>query len=53
MPNILECACSYVICDPKGELYHTLGGVLEQAGYDITVFNLIEMQKSDGYNPLK
>ena len=53
MPNILECACSYVICDPKGELYHTLGGVLEQAGYDITVFNLLEMQKSDGYNPLR
>ena len=36
----------------KGELLRSVGSLLEDKGYEITVFNLHQMDKSDGYNPL-
>lgn len=55
-PNILQCCfpeskTNLVVTDPKGELASTMGGALEKAGYEIKIFNLIEMQKSCRYNP--
>ncbi len=51
-PNIMQCNCSYIIADPKGELLRALGGMLEQQGYEVRVLNLVDMSRSDGYNPL-
>lgn len=50
-PNILQANCNYVITDPAGELLTSTGKFLEKEGYTIKVFNLVEMQKSDQYNP--
>ena len=50
-PNILQANCNYVITDPKGDLLKTTGSFLESQGYEIKVFNLVEMWKSDCYNP--
>lgn len=51
-PNILQMNCTFIATDPKGELLQDTGKALRQEGYDIRVFNLKEMQYSDGYNPL-
>lgn len=50
-PNLLQMNCSFVVTDPKGELLETIGGALEKKGYDIKVFNTIQMQYSNCYNP--
>lgn len=50
-PNILQANCNYVITDPKGELLESTGYFLQKQGYEVKVFNLIEMTKSDCYNP--
>ena len=51
-PNILQANCDYVITDPAGELLASTGKFLEEEkGYKIKVFNLVEMAKSDRYNP--
>ncbi|MGE5329756.1 MAG: VirD4-like conjugal transfer protein, CD1115 family [Deltaproteobacteria bacterium] len=52
MPNILNMLGSYVITDPKGELYDTTAGFLKANGYDVKVFNLVNPDCSDNYNPL-
>ena len=51
LPNILEANCSYVITDPKGEILANTGYYLLEQGYDVRVFNLVDMEASDGYNP--
>ena len=50
-PNILQANCNFVITDPAGELLETTGKFLEGEGYEVKVFNLVEMNKSDRYNP--
>lgn len=50
-PNIMQCSCSYIVLDPKGELLRDLGALLEKEGYVIKVIDLIDMEKSHGYNP--
>lgn len=50
-PNILQANTSMVITDPKGELLRDAGYSLEQQGYRIKVFNLIDMSSSCRYNP--
>ena len=39
-PEILQANCSYIICDPKGELLRDCAEFLLHEGYDIKVFNL-------------
>ena len=52
LPNIMECNCSYIIADPKGEILRKTGGLLEKEGYEIRVLNLVDLEKSDCYNPI-
>ena len=49
-PNIMQLNTSYVITDPKGEILQSTGKMLEEAGYVVRVFNLIEMEHSNNYN---
>ena len=49
--NIMQCNCSMVITDPKGELLRKTGGLLEREGYEVRVFDLINPENSFCYNP--
>ena len=51
-PNILQKLGSYVITDPKGELYRETSEYLRASGYEVKVFNLVNQEYSDKYNPL-
>lgn len=50
-PNILQTNCNMVITDPSGELLESCGTYLKEEGYTVKVFNLVEMHKSNCYNP--
>ena len=50
-PNVMQCASSYVILDPKGEIARDTGNLLKNNGYDVKVLDLINMEKSHCYNP--
>ena len=50
-PNILQCNSSFVVLDPKGELLRDTANLLKEQGYVIKVLNLINMERSDCYNP--
>ncbi len=52
-PNILQCNTSFVTLDPKGEILKSTGHLLEAKGYEIKVIDLINMNKSFGYNPFQ
>ena len=52
-PNLMQANTSYVCTDPKGELLRSTGKMLESYGYDIRVFNLIDMAHSNNYNPFQ
>ena len=53
-PNILQANSNLVITDPSGELLSSTARFLEEKKkYTIKVFNLIEFEKSNRYNPLK
>lgn len=51
-PNILQKLGSYVITDPKGELYRETSNYLKANGYKVKVLNLVDPDYSDRYNPL-
>lgn len=49
--NILQLNTSFVITDPKGEIYQATAKLLQEAGYEVRVFNTIQMEHSHNYNP--
>jgi type IV secretion system protein VirD4 len=50
-PNLLQGNTSYVVLDPAGEILRDNGHSLESMGYKIRVIDLVDMEKSDKYNP--
>ena len=50
-PNLMQCNTSFIVGAPKGEMLRSIAPLLIEKGYDIKVFNLIEPENSDGYNP--
>lgn len=52
-PNILQANCNYIVTDPAGELLSATGSFLEKQGYEVKVFNITEMSKSNTYNPFR
>ena len=50
-PNILQANTSFICLDPKGELLRDTANLLKAKGYEIKVLDLINMSKSDCYNP--
>lgn len=52
-PNAMQLNTSYVFTDPKGEIVQSTGKMLLQAGYKLKVFNTIEMEHSNNYNPFE
>ena len=52
-PNLLECVGSYVVTDPKGNLYRQWGKYMENRGYRVLRLSFIHPEKSVHYNPMK
>lgn len=52
-PNLMNCASSYMVLDPKGEILRDVGELLEKEGYIIKVIDLINMWKSHCFNPFR
>ena len=52
-PNMMQMPqkCSFVSTDPKGEIVRAVAPLLKANGYNVKVINLVEMDKSDCYNP--
>ena len=50
-PDIIQMYGSYVVTDPKGELYRDTAKLLMDNGYKVRVFNLINIKKTNAYNP--
>ena len=49
--NVINANTSFIVLDPKGELLRDTGNLLKAKGYEIKVIDLINMEKSDCYNP--
>lgn len=43
---------SIIVTDPKGELYEKTYHILTMHGYDVKMFNLVNQENSDAWNPL-
>lgn len=55
-PQLMQMSSSFIITDPKGELFRDTSGFLKRNGYDIKVLNLLnewEMLKSSRFNPFR
>ena len=50
-PNAFQCFGSYIFTDPKGEILRDKGNYFRRMGYKVKVLNLVEMDRSDHYNP--
>lgn len=55
-PNLMQCVSkdypvSFVITDPKGEILQSCGKMLQKHGYKIKIFNTVNFNKSQHYNP--
>ncbi len=52
-PNLMQMPrnCSFICTDPKGEILRSCGQMLKDNGYNVKVLNLLEMERSDCYNP--
>lgn len=54
-PFVLQCVKrheSLVLSDPKNELFNSMAGYLADQGYEVRVFNLLDMEFSDHWNPI-
>ena len=54
-PFILQTARrkeSMVLVDPKGEIYESMSAFLQEEGYEVRMFNLLDMENSDAWNCL-
>ena len=52
IPNVRLGNGNMIITDTKSILYRKLGKELEQQGYDVSVLDFVNPEKSAGYNPL-
>ena len=53
IPNLLECVGSYIVTDPKGNLYRNYGKYMKDHGYRVLRLSFIHPERSVKYNPLK
>lgn len=52
IPNILSAVGSYIVADPKGNLYSQYAYLMKRNGYNVVHIDLIHPEKSERYNPL-
>lgn len=51
LPNLMQLNSNFVVTDPKGNLAHETGQMLEKHGYAVKIFDLIRLKNSDRLNP--
>lgn len=51
LPNLMQMNSNFVVTDPKGNLVHEVGKMLEKAGFAVKIFDLIRLKNSDRFNP--
>jgi type IV secretion system protein VirD4 len=51
LPNVMQAASSLLILDPKGEILRKAGHLLKAQGFEVRVLDLINMERSHGFNP--
>lgn len=51
-PNLLQAVGSYIVSDPKGNLYHKYGDYLREEGYRVINIDFTNPTESMHYNPL-
>ncbi|MDW8750563.1 type IV secretory system conjugative DNA transfer family protein [Streptococcus suis] len=49
-PNIMQAVGSFVLTDPKGLTVYEVGHLLENEGYEIKVFDLVNLSNSNQFN---
>lgn len=47
----MQTNCSFLVTDPKGETMRAVAPLLIEKGYVIKVFDLIDTDRSDAFNP--
>ena len=52
-PNVMLANASYIVTDPKGEIVRAVGPLLLKRGYVLRVFDLVDLSRSDCYNPFR
>lgn len=52
-PNLMQMNSSYILTDSKGSVLPETGKMFQENGYNIKVFNTINMQDSMRYNPFE
>ena len=52
-PNLMQLTSSFIITDPKGEIARGCSAFLIAHGYRVRILNLVEMERSNGYNPFR
>ena len=52
-PNVYLANASYICTDPKGELARNTIPLLLRKGYVVKVFDLVDLERSDCYNPFR
>ena len=50
-PNLMQMNSSFMVTDPKGLLVRETGKMLEEHGYQVKVFDLVNLTNSDMFNP--
>lgn len=51
--NLLQAAVSYIVVDPKDHLPEKTGLYFKEKGYQVKVFDLVNLWKSHGFNPFR
>lgn len=49
-PNLMQRNASFIVTDPKGLLVHETGAMLKKDGYEIKVFDLVNLSNSNSFN---
>ena len=52
-PNLLQATGSYIVTDPKGNLYNKYGDYLREQGYDVKKLDFTNPMDSAHYNPFR
>lgn len=51
IPNLSQMNASYVITDPKLEIYHKTGQMMKDNKYEVKILDLIHFKNTDQFNP--
>ncbi|MDD3504049.1 MAG: type IV secretory system conjugative DNA transfer family protein [Eubacteriales bacterium] len=51
--SMIRAGESFVVTDPKGEIFDATSGMAQELGYDVVLLNYRDLEQGDMWNPLK